>query len=249
PGNSGGALINLRGELVGINTAIIGPAGGNVGIGFAVPTRMANAVMGQLLRYGEVRRGRIGVSIQDVTPDIAEALKLGEARGAIVSQVEPKSPAQEAGIKAGDVILAVNGEPIRDSSDFRNRIGLTPVGETVRLALRRDGRALTVDLKIGGLRKAILKGTEGVPQLGGAVLQNLDRRHPLYGKIQGVVISRVERDSPAWQNGLRRGDVIVAVNRVAVFDVAGLKSRLKAAGDVVALNIIRDGRELFVVIR
>jgi serine protease Do/serine protease DegQ len=249
PGNSGGALINLRGELIGINTAIIGPAGGNVGIGFAVPSHMARAVMLQLLHYGEVRRGRMGVSIQDVTPDIAQALSLSEARGTIVSRVEPGSPAKKAGIKPGSVILEVNGEAVRDSSDFRNRIGLTPVGEKVRLTLIQDGRRRSVTVRVAGRNKANFTGSGNVPQLQGAVIEDLDEKHPLFGKVAGVQISQLEPGSPAWRHGLRQNDLIVAVNRKAVTDVAEFRSVVKKRGGVLALNVIRGGMELFIVIQ
>jgi serine protease DegQ len=148
PGNSGGALINLRGELVGINTAIIGPAGGNVGIGFAVPINMARSVMQQLVAYGEVKRGRIGIELQDLTPDIAEALRVDVAGGAVVSRVEPGSPARKAGLRAGDVIIAIDDAPVQNSSDLRNRVGLTPIGQTIRLTILRSGSQQTVDVKI-----------------------------------------------------------------------------------------------------
>src|SRR5689334_589967 len=139
PGNSGGALINLKGELIGINTAIIGPSGANVGIGFAVPSVMVKAVVDQIARYGEVRRGRLGASSEDITYDLATSLGLASTQGAIISSVEPDSPAEKAGLKAGDVITAINGKNIRSSLDLRNKIGLMPIGETVNLDLIRNG--------------------------------------------------------------------------------------------------------------
>ena len=148
PGNSGGALINLRGELVGINTAIVGPSGGNVGIGFAVPINMAQSVMQQLIAHGEVKRGRLGVEVQDLTPDIAEALRLDVPGGAVISRVEPGSPARRAGLQPGDVIIAIDDGAVQNSSDLRNRIGLTPVGQTIRLTILRNGNRQTVDVKI-----------------------------------------------------------------------------------------------------
>jgi Do/DeqQ family serine protease len=148
PGNSGGALIDLRGELIGINTAIVGPAGGNVGIGFAVPINMARSVMEQLVAHGEVRRGRLGVQVQDLTPDIAEALRVGVDGGAVIGRVEPDSPARRAGLQPGDVIIAVDGVSIQSSSDLRNRVGLIPVGTTVRLTILRNGAEQTVDVRI-----------------------------------------------------------------------------------------------------
>jgi S1-C subfamily serine protease len=139
PGNSGGALVTLNGELIGINTAIIAPAGGNVGIGFAVPINMARSVMDQLIEYGEVHRGRLGVVVQDLTPDLAEALQIETARGAIVSQVEPGSPAEEAGFQVGDVIVGVNGISVDKSSDLRNRVGLVQPGQTLAITALRNG--------------------------------------------------------------------------------------------------------------
>jgi len=148
PGNSGGALINLRGELIGINTAIVGPSGGNVGIGFAVPINMARSVMDQLVAHGAVKRGRIGVTLQDLTPDIAEAMHVDVNEGAIVSKVDPQSPAKRAGIKPGDVIVAVNGTPVHGSSDLRNRVGLMSIGDTVSLTIVRSGAQQTIDVRI-----------------------------------------------------------------------------------------------------
>ncbi|TVR99261.1 MAG: Do family serine endopeptidase [Rhodospirillales bacterium] len=148
PGNSGGALIDLRGRMIGVNTAIVAPAGGNVGIGFAVPSNMARVVMEQIVEYGEVRRGRLGVSIQDVTPDIADALNLDRVRGALVADVQRGSSAARAGIRSGDVIIALNGERIDGASDLRNKVGLIPVGRQVDLTLIRQGRTLTVQAEV-----------------------------------------------------------------------------------------------------
>jgi Do/DeqQ family serine protease len=148
PGNSGGALINLRGELVGINTAILAPSGGNVGIGFAVPINMAKSVMQQIVAHGEVRRGRLGVQVQDVTPDLAEAMRLTVDGGAVVSQVEAGSAAKRAGLQAGDVILAVDGQPVRGASDLRNRIGLMPIGRNIDLTILREGAQRTLSVRL-----------------------------------------------------------------------------------------------------
>ncbi|GLK74479.1 Do family serine endopeptidase [Ancylobacter dichloromethanicus] len=148
PGNSGGALVTLDGRLVGINTAILSPAGGNVGIGFAVPSNMVVAVMNQLARDGRVHRGRVGIAVQDVTPDIAEALGLGDVRGAVIAGVEPGSPAQRAGLAAGDVVTAVDGSPVHSAAGLRNRIGLTPAGTSVTLTVRRSDGARDVSVRI-----------------------------------------------------------------------------------------------------
>ena len=151
PGNSGGPLITLDGRLVGINTAILSPAGGNIGIGFAVPSNIAKAVMDQLIKHGEVRRGRLGVAIADITPELAAKLGLGEVRGALIAQVERNSPAQKAGLEEGDVVLALDGQPIQGSTHLRNRIGLTPIGTEVRLILRRGTAEREVRVRISGI--------------------------------------------------------------------------------------------------
>jgi Do/DeqQ family serine protease len=148
-GNSGGALIDSNGELVGINTAIVGPSGGNVGIGFAVPINMARSVMQQLIAHGEVKRGRLGVQVDDLTPDIAEALHIDVAGGAVISKVDANSPARKAGLQPGDIIIGVDDAPISNSSDLRNRVGLTPVGQTIRLTIiQRTGGQKTVSVTI-----------------------------------------------------------------------------------------------------
>ncbi len=148
PGNSGGALVNLRGELVGINSAIIGPSGGNVGIGFAVPSNMARAVMNQIVRYGEVRRGRLGIEMTDLTPELAKKLGVTSLDGAAVTVVQPGSPAEKAGLRQGDVVTAMNGRSIHSSGDLRNRLGLTPVGEQVELRVQRGGATRSLRTRI-----------------------------------------------------------------------------------------------------
>ena len=149
PGNSGGALVNSRGELVGINTAILGPTGGNIGIGFAVPVNMARAVMTQLIEHGEVRRGRLGITIQDLTPALADAMDLDLRGGAVISEIEAGSAAARAGLALGDVIVEVNGQPVLDADDLRNLIGLMPVGSDLAIVLYRDGRERSVAAQVG----------------------------------------------------------------------------------------------------
>jgi serine protease Do len=149
PGNSGGALVNLRGELIGINTAILAPGGGNVGIGFAVPINMAHSVMEQIIQHGDVRRGRIGISIQDLTPELAESFHTKRTAGAIIADVAPRSAAEKAGIRKGDLVIAANGVPIRSSTQLRNKIGLTPVGDRIELQVERNGVPQTIPVRIG----------------------------------------------------------------------------------------------------
>jgi Do/DeqQ family serine protease len=149
PGNSGGPLINYRGEMIGMNTAILAPGGGNIGIGFAVPINMARSVMEQLISHGEIKRGHVGVAIQDLTPDLASAMNVRSgAAGAVVVDVEKGSPAARAGLRQGDLVTAVNGEPIKGAAELRNRIGLMPVGSVAKLTLERDGGQRTVEVKV-----------------------------------------------------------------------------------------------------
>jgi S1-C subfamily serine protease len=148
PGNSGGALVDLHGELIGINTAIVAPGGGNVGIGFAVPISMARRVMDQLVQYGEVKRGRIGVSIQDLTPDLAQAMNTNRTSGAVIARVEPGSAAEHAGLKSGDLIVSANGVAMRDGTQLRNTIGLSRIGDEVKLVVDRGGSERAVAVKV-----------------------------------------------------------------------------------------------------
>lgn len=249
PGNSGGALVSLKGELIGINTAIIGPAGGNVGIGFAVPSNIAMAAMAQLVSYGEIRRGRLGIMIQDLTPDLAEALGTEMSDGAVVSQVEPGSPAERSGIRAGDVIVAVDDHEISNAADLRTYIGLVPIGEEVRLIVLSEGKRKAIKARIGESKSESLAGGDALPQLAGAVFTNIGPGTPLFGKVEGVLIEELEKGSSAWRYGLREDDVIVAVNRVRVRSLREFSQVLVSAGRSVAFNILRGGAQVFIVIR
>jgi serine protease Do/serine protease DegQ len=247
PGNSGGALVNLKGELVGINTAIIGPSGANVGIGFAVPSAMVKAVLDQLVRFGEVRRGRLGASSEDITHDLAASLGLASTAGAIVSTVDANSPAEKAGLKPGDVITAVNGKNIRSSLDLRNKIGLMPIGEIVSLELIRKGKPLTTRVKIA--KPLEVPGTEAetVPQLAGATVANFKAESPR--GPEGVVITKVDGNSPAWAHGLRPGDIIVGVNRKKVRSVQEFLAAVQASQDSIMLIMLRGDFRLTLMIR
>ena len=248
PGNSGGALVDLDGKLVGINSAIMTMAGGNVGIGFAVPTAMAREIMGQLVEFGEVRRGQLGIHIQDVTPSIAEALNLDAAVGALVSQVLPGSAAEEAGIQAGDVILAVDGRPVEDSTGLRNMIGLMRLGTDMEITYIRDGEKRTMRARTGRSSSQVLAESEAVDKFRGAEFRDLDPSHPRYETVEGVLVSRVEEDSPAASNGLQAGDIVTAVNRVKVRSVAEFSEVAASTGGAIALNILRGNARLFLVI-
>ncbi len=238
PGNSGGALINLKGELVGINSAIIGPAGGNVGIGFAVPVVMARAVMEQLIRFGEVRRGRLGISMQDVMG--------GE--GATLTEVESSSPAAEAGLRKGDVITGLNGRPVRGAAELRARLGVVPVGETVELRVLRGKETRAVKARIGEIEKAkAVAGGQTIQELAGAAFAQVERKG-LPGRDRAVLVTAVEADSPAFSLGLRPGDLIIGVNQRRVASVPELAKALRAPGPI-ALNVVRGDFVLAIRIR
>jgi len=241
PGNSGGALINLKGELVGINTAIIGPAGGNVGIGFAVPSNMARSVMAHLAKYGEVRRGRIGLTTQDPTPEIAKALGLTATQGALVVEIAPESPAARAGIKRGDVVVSLNGRAVRSSADLRNQIGLATVGDTEEFKVVRNGKELVLKARVESPKA---RGFEPVPELVGASVGTIESA----GEPEAVAVVEVTDGSPAYAHGLREGDVIVAVNRKKVRTSTELIAALKVPGRVV-LSVVRGDYVIALVLR
>jgi serine protease Do/serine protease DegQ len=247
PGNSGGALINLRGELVGINTAIIGPAGGNIGIGFAVPVNMARAVMQQLVRFGEVRRGYLGVQMQTLTPELAQKLGVPVKEGAAIMAVQPGSPAERAGLRAGDVVTALNGRPVRGSAELRAQAGVIPAGETVELRVQRGREVQTLRVQTAQVESRDAAGGEAIPQLAGARLA-AGERSTARGRERGVVVTAVEQGSAAFRHGLRAGDFIVGVNRLRVGSVAELAQAL-GAGERAALNVVRGDYLLTIVIR
>lgn len=249
PGNSGGALINTNGELIGINTAIIAPGGGNVGIGFAVPVNMVQAVQAQIVRHGEVRRGRIGVSVQDITPDIANALGLPVKAGALIGQIEPGSPAEKAGLKAGDAIIAIDGRALLSSNHLRNNVGLRERGEKIKITIFRNGKRRDVTVRVGKPRVSELDVKSAVPQLAGTRITEIPANHPAKGNINGVFAADVASASPAWRLGLRKGDIIFAVNQVEVATVGEFEKAANSASGVLALSILRDGTQLFIVVR
>ena len=251
PGNSGGALVDYKGNLVGINSAIISPAGGNVGIGFAVPINMAMSIVEQLLEYGEIRRGMLGVRITDLTPDIVEALDLEVSAGAVVSSVEPDSPAQAEGIEAGDVIVAVDEHIIKSASDLRNTIGLTRAGEEVTIGLVRENRRLDFDVRIGNAGTTAEAGTKTDERsvLEGAQLSNIPESHEAYGEVQGVLVSAIEQGSRAYRSGLEAGDIITAVNRQPVSSRSQMLALLEDISGTVALNVRRGEQLLFLIVR
>jgi len=242
PGNSGGALVNLRGELIGINTAILSRSGGNIGIGFAIPVNMARSVMEQLIKYGSVKRGQLGVSMYTVTPDIAHSLGLPNAVGALVSQVVEGSPADKAGIRTGDVITSVNGQPVKSNSELRNTIGLLRVGDRVDIGLVRDGKPVRVTAVIADTTAELTGGPVSIHKsFEGAALADAP-------DSAGALVKSVEPGSAAAQAGLRADDVIVGANRGKVGNVRELRDRAKGAA-VLVLEVRRGNTVLLIPLR
>ncbi|QKT03145.1 DegQ family serine endoprotease [Ectothiorhodospiraceae bacterium 2226] len=249
PGNSGGALVNLRGEVIGINTAILAPAGGNIGIGFAIPINMARDIMEQLVEHGEVRRGRLGVQAQDLTPELAQAFDLQQRQGAVIANVMPDSPAAQAGLQPGDVVLQVNGQAIRDATHLRNVVGLLRVGQEIELRILRNGQPRTLKTVIAERQTAQADGARLHARLRGATFANLSAEEHRGAAVNGGVrVAALEAGSPAHRNGLREGDIIVSVNRQPVRDVQALRD-LAADAPQLLLNIRRGGGALFLLIR
>jgi serine protease Do/serine protease DegQ len=252
PGNSGGALINLRGELIGINTAIFASrGGGNIGIGFAIPVNMARAIMDQILEFGEVRRGLLGVNIFPVTQSTAEAYGLSEPRGALVVQVAPGSAAEEAGMQIDDVIVSVNDRKIDDPNQLRNSIGMMRVGEQVRVGIIRDGRprTLTATLQEADTLAAETGDAGAIdPALEGAQFANYTNSRPNYIGQDGVLVTDVAEGSPAAQRGLRSGDIVLAVNRNRVRNLAELQAAIDGSSAVI-LRVRRGNQNLLVPVR
>lgn len=243
PGNSGGALVNLRGELVGINTAILAPSGGNVGIGFAIPVNMARASLEQIVEHGEVKRGQLGVGIQDITPELRDAFELKNGqKGVLVTGVGEDSPAEKSGVKAGDVIIAVDGEETSSAGQLRSQIGVKSIGEKVKLTLIRDGKKKVVDVVVGEPQQLTAVSGKLHSLLEGARFEN----NP---DGEGVIVAGLSPNSGAAYSGLRPGDVILGANRKRVTDLESFKKALTLSDSSVLLHINRAGHSLYLVIR
>jgi serine protease Do/serine protease DegQ len=239
-GNSGGALVNLRGELVGINTAIVSRTGDNTGIGFAIPVNMVKTVYDQLLKYGSVKRGLLGVNIYTMTPDDAENLGVAGVHGAVVSQVLEGSTAETAGIKTGDIITSVNGQSIRSAAELKNTIGMLRAGEQVEISLVRDAKPRKVTATITESTEAQSADVGQIHRgLAGAEFSDTDG---------GVLVKSVDPTSLAAQAGLRANDLILAVNRARVAKVKDLREQAKGA-QALWLDVRRAGRALLIVVR
>jgi Do/DeqQ family serine protease len=262
-GNSGGALINTQGELIGINSQILSPTGGNIGIGFAIPTNMAKSVMNQLIQTGKVRRGVLGVVVQPLTPDMAESLELKNGTGVIVSSVQEGGAAERAGVRRGDVIIKLNGADVKDSNSFRNRVASTAPNSQVMLTIIRNGREQELSATLGD--RAVLTSDAGGsnspagPSTGRTdplglrvepITPELARQMELESTTQSLVVTAVDPDSPAADAGLTRGDVILEVNRQPARSSEQFRSALQQAGARPLLLLVKRGDDsLFVTVR
>ena len=245
PGNSGGALVNLRGELIGLNTAIIAAGGaGNVGIGFAIPINMVRQIVDQLIEFGEVRRGMLGVVMQNLTPDLANAFGLDLHQGVVISQVIEKSAAEKAGLKAGDVVLSIDGVPVKSASAMRNIVGMLRVGETMKVKVIRDNKELTLKATIQDADAQSVEGDRLNQRLAGATIEQTEKDGQVY-----LEVTKVERGSAAWNARLREGDIILSVNRRAVKNIEELRKVLGSADKQILLNVQRGRTALFILIQ
>jgi len=243
PGNSGGALINLRGELVGINSAIFTPSGGNVGIGFAIPSAMARYVMDQLASFGEVRRGTLGISVQDLTGELAGAFDLENGQGVLVADVAKDSAAEKAGLRAGDVIRSIADYPVRSAQGFHNYEGQFPVGEILKLEIIRNQSEKSLKVKVEELKA--LDGGMVDHRLAGARFEELPlKRRPDH--VKGVLLSELERDSVLARRGLRSGDIITGCNRMKIQDLGEFKDVVSSIRGSIYLEVRRDGGDYVV---
>jgi len=248
-GNSGGALVNMHGQLIGINTALISASGGNIGIGFAIPSNMVNNIVEQLLKFGKVRRGLMGILVQTLTPDLAQALKIPNTKGALISQVVPYSPAQQAGLKVGDIITSINKTTIDSNSEVQNMVGLMRIGDTVNLTVLRQGKLLSFSIKTADPKTSEISGRLTNPYLFGVKMQNIAEWDPSHGYVTGIKVLAVNDYSPARTSGLKAGDIIVSANQKPVQSVNQLIKLANSSKDGLLLNIIQKMGAAFIVIK
>ena len=243
-GNSGGALLNLNGELIGINTAILAPGGGSVGIGFAIPSNMARTLAQQLIDFGEIKRGLLGIKGTEMSADIAKAFNLDVQRGAFVSEVLPGSGSAKAGVKAGDIITSLNGKPLNSFAELRSRIATTEPGTKVKLGLLRNGKPLEVEVTLDTTSSSA-SAEMITPALEGATLSD----GQLKDGGKGIKIDEVVKGSPAAQAGLQKDDVIIGVNRDRVNSIAEMRKVLAAKPAIIALQIVRGNESIYLLMR
>ena len=251
PGNSGGALVNLKGQLVGINTAIIGSRGasaGSVGIGLAIPVNMALDITDQLLKYGEVKRGYLGVSAQNLTDDLSKAFGVETNRGAIITRVQKDSPADLSGIKVGDVVTKINNKAIENAASMRNKIGLLKINSTITLQINRKGKVLTKKVRIVEPDKAKIKNLKLNPRLSGVIFGDIKKNMPEYGKVNGIKIMKMRKDSKAFSVGIRPNDIVLSINNIPVQSLKDLEI-VANNNDELVLHVQRQNRTAFILLK
>ena len=243
-GNSGGPLINLNGELIGINTAILSPSGGNAGIAFAIPSNMANNLVQQILEFGEVRRGMLGIKGGELNADLAQAFDIEAKKGAFISEVMPGSAADKAGLKAGDVITAINGQAISSFAEMRAKIATSGAGKEIDLTYLRDGKSNNAKVTLQSDDQTQTRANGLLPALDGAELNNYDEKG-----VKGVAITKIKPNSLAEQRGLKSGDVIIGINRQKVENLGQLRKILESKPSAIALNIIRSDSNFYLLVQ
>ena len=243
-GNSGGPLINLNGELIGINTAILSPSGGNAGIAFAIPSNMANNLVQQILEFGEVRRGMLGIKGGELNADLAQAFDIEAKKGAFISEVMPGSAADKAGLKAGDVITAINGQAISSFAEMRAKIATSGAGTEIDLTYLRDGKSNNTKVTLQSDDQTQTRANGLLPALDGAELNNYDEKG-----MKGVAITKIKPNSLAEQRGLKSGDVIIGINRQKVENLGQLRKILESKPSAIALNIIRGDSNFYLLVQ
>jgi serine protease Do len=249
PGNSGGALVNTKGELIGINTAIISPYGGNIGIGFAIPINMVKDVASQIIKFGSIHRGLMGIFVQHLTPELAQSLGYPEDfQGALVAQVNENSPAQAAGLKAGDIIVQINDTKITQGSQVKTTISLLRVGSTAKIMIYRDNKPLTLNAIVTDVKEHEQKQQSINPFLYGLALRAIEQESPPHGHIVGVQVVGASETSPGWRAGLRPGDVIISANKVPVTDVKSLQAIAQQKQHELLVQVLRGPGALFILI-
>jgi serine protease Do/serine protease DegQ len=251
PGNSGGALVNLKGELIGINTAIIGSKGGSgsVGIGLAIPVNMALDVTEQLIKYGKVRRGYLGVSAQDLTSNLSKAFGISTSKGAIITRVQEGSPADIAGIKIGDVVLKINNQIIKNTSAMRNKIGLLKLNSTILMEINRKGKIITTNVKITEPKYSKKDGIKINPRLQGIIFGEITKKMPEYGKISGIKIIKIKKNSRAYSVGIRKNDIILSINNIPVQKIKDLEIVSGENDSELIVHVQRGNRTAFLLLK
>lgn len=250
PGNSGGALVSTDGQLVGINTAILAPFGGNIGIGFAIPINMVDTVVRQLIQYGAVDRGLMGVYVQHLTPELVQAFGLPNGTdGALITQVNDGSPADQAGLKVGDIIQQINDSVITDSAQVKTTIGLLRVGSKVHMRLIRNKKVVNLTAVVASIKQNEKVLQKATPYFYGVALTDFVQQSPLHGYIQGIQVTGASEQSAAWIAGIRPGDVITHINGTQIKTLKEIEALIKSAKGQLLLRILRGPGALYIVIK